>query len=91
MSHYDENGQIITGYNGPMTQTSIGSASALQIARLALHRELERSDMTNQYTREEITEALSVLGDILAQRGCEELSAEADGSLTHLIDIVVYG
>lgn len=93
--YIDENGQDITGYDGAARPTNLTtnvmSALALQIARLALARELERSDMMLGYTRDEIIEASGVLGDILAQRGCGDITADGCEYLTNLMDVVIYG
>lgn len=87
--YQDENGQdvSVTSDRGP--SRSVFSAEALQMAMLCMARELDRPDMTNLYTAEELRSAMMTLGDILVQRGCD-----TDGKndhLTALIDVMVYG
>lgn len=88
----DENGMDIKDYDGPkLGRINMMSALALQIARLAMARELERPDPMLGYTREEIVEASNILGDILAQRGCASITADGCEHLTNLMDVVMYG
>lgn len=54
----------------------------------ALHRAIDALIATGSG---EDLNAASVLVDILAQRGCEDMSADGVPHLTNLIDIIVYG
>jgi len=90
----DENGQPVNCTTADLPQSirsNLSVAEALQIAMLCVSRELRRSDMTNQYTEADLQNAEATLGDILAQRGCEELTADNVDYLTQVISIAVYG
>lgn len=93
MTCNDENGQSIMmpdDANEIRARSTMSAALALQIAMRCVAREIDNGS-DNAYTHDELRQAYVWVGDMLAQRGCEDLMKDRVGYLTQLIDLIVAG